>query len=188
MTACRIKVFLTLLIFFCFIPSLLAGNISTLAKTAFPACESFGVQRFQDKKVAPTFFLKTVDGKVLGLSDLKGKPILMTFWLSYCEACKEDLPVLEKLASSKKDLFTFVTIVADGEKEKKIRGIVEKYKLTAPALLDLKEKISHAYGVTMVPTSFLIDREGLMLGMIVGQRDWGSPTAWSAISELLTPR
>jgi peroxiredoxin len=182
--------------FLCFLLVFFSLNLSPLYAAGGPAsspapfanCESFGIQRFPEKKAAPTFYLKTIDGKVLGLSDFKGKAILVTFWLSYCEACKEDIPAVEKLAASKKDQFTFITIVSDGEKERRIRGVVEKYKLTAPVLLDLKEKISHAYGVTMAPTSFVIDPEGFMVGKIVGQRDWASAAAWSALSELLTPR
>jgi peroxiredoxin len=155
-------------------------------KPGFPACESFGIQRFADKKAALPFKLKNFEGQPLSLVDFKGKPVLLTFWLTYCVACKEELPSIEKFFEGKKDQLQIVSIVADGEKEKKAQEIVKKYKLTFPVLLDFRERISQAYGVKMVPTSFLIDQEGQLLGMIVGQREWAGPEAWSAISELLS--
>ncbi len=60
----------------------------------------------------------------------------------------------------------------DGEKEKRVKKCVEKFKITLPVLLDPKEKTARAYGVWMIPTVFLINREGWIVGMIVGERDW----------------
>ena len=49
----------------------------------YPSCDSFGIQRFQEKKEAPAFSLKGLDGKQVSLSDFKGKPMLIVFWATW---------------------------------------------------------------------------------------------------------
>lgn len=157
-------------------------------ETSSSSCETFGVQRFEGKKEAPLFSLKDLNGQQVSLSDYRGKPLVLFFWGSFCEACKEDIVLLEKFFEGKKDQFEILTLAIDGEKEKRVKSIVKKKKVTLPVLLDIKEKTARAYGVRMIPTAFLINREGGMEGLIVGQRDWGGSTALSAIKELLDLR
>jgi len=165
------------------------------AQTALPSgqpdcssCSSFGVQRFSDKKEAPFFNLKRVDGTFVNLRDLKGKPALLFFWATYCPSCKEDIPVFEKFLKGKTDQISIFTFVIDGESEKAVQKAIKKHTVGLPVLLDVNERIARTYGVKMVPTTYLISREGLMLGMVVGQRNWASPEAWSAVKELLNLR
>ena len=170
------------------------GTLSCLAASSSSApdedssCSSFGVQRFQEKKNAHSFSLKMADGKQAALSDFLGKPVVVTFWASWCSACKEDLPLIEKFAQGKRDQLTIFTVAIDGENEKRIQRIIKECKTTLPVFLDVKEKIARTYGIRMVPTTFLINPDGLMAGMIVGQRDWCSPEAWSAMKELFALR
>jgi len=78
-----------------------------------------------------------------------------------------------------------LTIVIDGEKEKNVRKAVKKYAVTLPVLLDNKEKLARAYGVRLVPTTFLINRDGMLEGMVAGQRNWCDLKAFNAVKELL---
>lgn len=178
----RVAFFVTIGILICFSISILS------AQTDFPSCSSFGIQRFQEKKAAHPFSLKMADGKQAALNDFRGKPVVFTFWASWCSACKEDIPLIEKFAQGKRDQVTIFTIAIDGENEKRIHRIIKECKITLPVFLDVKEKIARTYGIRMVPTTFLINPDGIMLGMIVGQRDWCSPEAWSAMKELFALR
>jgi len=154
-----------------------------------PSCNSFGVQRFQEKKEAPAFTLMGLDGKPINLSDFKGKPVLITFWATWCISCKEDLPILEKFSIGKRDQLTILLIAIDGERKRAVQRIVNENKITLPVLLLLKEKVMDQYGVRgWVPQTFLIDQEGMLVGKIVGQRDWCSPEAWSCMKELFSLR
>jgi thiol-disulfide isomerase/thioredoxin len=110
------------------------------------------------------------------------------FWASWCSACKEEIALFEKFSQGKKDQLTMYLIPIDGERESRVRRLIKEMKITLPVLLDVKEKMARTYGVRMVPTTFLINREGFMVGMIVGQRDWSSPEAWSAVKELFSLR
>ena len=147
-------------------------------------CESFGVQRFPAKKEAPPFTLRRLDGGSTTLSESRGKPVVLFFWGSWCESCKEDIVLFEKLAEGKKDQVSIFTVVVDGEREKRIRQIVEKYKITLPVLMVLKENVIDTYEVRMIPMVVVIDSEGCLAGKIIGQRDWSKPEAWTVIKEL----
>ena len=155
------------------------------AQSDCPSCPSFGVQRFPEKKEAPPFTLKSLDGNSVALSQFKGKPLLLFFWGTWCEACKEDIVLLEKFAERAKDCVTVVTVVVDGERDKRARQIVSKLKLTLPVLLIYKENVIDTYEVRMIPMAVLVDQGGSLLGKTVGQRDWSGPVAWSVVKELL---
>lgn len=150
-----------------------------------PSCNSFGIQRFQEKKEAPPFSLKGLDGKQVSLNEFKGKPVLITFWATWCISCKEELPLLEKFLAGKKDQLAVLLIAIDGERKRTVQRIVNENKVTLPVLLLLKEKVMDHYGVRgWVPLTFLVDQKGILVGKIVGQRDWCSPEAWSCLKEL----
>ena len=150
-----------------------------------PSCPSFGVQRFPEKKEAPPFTLKSLDGNSVALSQFKRKPLLLFFWGTWCEACKEDIVLLEKFAERAKNCLTVVTVVVDGERDKRARQIVSKLKVTLPVLLIYKENVLDTYEVRMIPMAVLVDQEGSIIGKTVGQRDWTGPIAWPVVKELL---
>lgn len=95
---------------------------------------------------------------------------------------------MEKFSQGNRDQLVILMPAIDGEKESKVRRVVEKNKVTLPVLLDPRAKTARTYGVNMIPVSFLINREGLIVGTVVGERDWGSPKAWLAVKELFNLR
>jgi peroxiredoxin len=167
------------------IPLLGLGRAASPLQPVSPSCDSFGVQRFQEKKEAPPFSLNNLDGKKINLSDFRGKPVLITFWATWCDSCKEELPILEKFSGGKKDELTVLMITIDGERKRAAQKIINENKITLPVLLLLKEKVMDQYGVRgWVPQTYLIDQEGMLVGKIVGQRDWCAPEAWFCLKEL----
>ena len=160
-----------------------------IGRAASPSCDSFGIQSFDGKKEAPLFSLNSLDGKQVTLSEFKGKPVLITFWATWCDSCKDELPILEKFSAGKRDQLVFLLITIDGERKKAAQKIVNERKITLPVLLLLKEKTMDQYGVRgWVPQTFIIDQEGRLIGKTIGERDWGSPEAWSCLKELLELR
>jgi len=189
----RRKIILVLLVMtgmaILFTPFPQGGRAAISSQSKCPSCESFGVQRFQERKEAPAFSLNSLDGKQVSLSGFKGKPVLITFWATWCDSCKEDIPLLEKLFAGKRDQLTILLIAIDGERKKAVQKIADQNKITVPVLLLLKEKVMDQYGVRgWVPLTFLIDQEGMLVGKIVGQRDWCSSEAWSCLKELFELR
>jgi len=180
----RITLLLTLMgIVFLVIVPLQAAALTSQPEA--PSCNSFGLQRFQEKKEAPPFSLKGLDGNRISLSDFKGKPVLVMFWATWCSTCLECLSEMEKLSVEKRDQLTILMIAIDGEREKKVRQIVGKNKITSPVLLLLKEKVMESYGIRgWIPIVFFVDPEGSIVGKTVGPRKWSSPEAWSCLKEL----
>jgi cytochrome c biogenesis protein CcmG, thiol:disulfide interchange protein DsbE len=171
------------------IPFLQTGRAASPSQPECPSCSSFGVQRSQEKKPAPAFTLNGLDGKKISLSDFKGKPVIITFWATWCESCKEEMPILEKFSQGKREQLTILLIAIDGERKRAAQKIIDQNKITLPVLLLLKEKTMDQYGVRgWVPQTYLVDQEGMLLGKIIGQRDWCSAEAWSCMKELFNLR
>ncbi len=171
------------------IPFLQVGRATSPSPSESPSCHSFGVQRFQEKKQAPAFSLKDLDGNQVSLSDFKGKPVLIIFWATWCISCQEEMPILEKFSQGKRDQLTILFIAIDGERKRAVQRIVKKNKITLPVLLLLKEKVMDQYGVRgWVPQTYLVDQEGILVGKMIGQRDWCSAEAWSCMKELFNLR
>jgi thiol-disulfide isomerase/thioredoxin len=171
------------------IPFFEIGRAASTSQPEYLFCNYFGIQRFKERKEAPAFSLKGLDGKPIALSDFRGKPVLITFWATWCTSCKEEIPLLEKFSQGKRDQLTILLIAIDGERKRAVQKIVNENKVTLPVLLLLKEKVMDQYGVRgWVPLTFLVDQEGMLIGKIVGQRDWCSAEAWSCMKELFSLR
>lgn len=115
-------------------------------------------------KQAPEIDMLTVDGKSLKLSDLKGNVVLLDFWASWCRPCRAENPNVVRLYNKYKDHgFTVYSVSMDSDK-KKWQAAIEKDQLTWPNhVSDLKGWTStggRTYGVSSIPTTFLIDKKG----------------------------
>ena len=170
------------------ITSVMAKDQPSTSSQISSACDSFGVVKSLVERKAPSFCLKTLDGNEVVLDGLKGKHILLKFWATWCPSCLEELPMMQKFSEGRTDQLVILLAAIDGEKEKKVRRLIQEHKITLPVLLDPKAKTARSYGVNFVPVSFLISQEGLIVGTVVGERDWVSQKAWSAVKELFNLR
>ncbi len=125
---------------------------------------------------APLFALSDINGKKVSLSDFKGKVVLLNFWASFCGPCKAEMPSLNRLYTAlKNDGFVVLAISIDPS-EKPVRSFVSEKGLAFPVLMDPeKEAYFDLYAVFALPTSFLIDRNGIIVEKIMGDREWDSP-------------
>jgi peroxiredoxin len=170
-------------------PCLQVVRAASPSQPESPSCSSFGVQRPQEKKEAPAFSLNGLDGKQVSLNDFRGKPVLIVFWATWCDSCKEELPVLEKFYQGKKDQLKILLITIDGQRKRSTQKIINQNKITLPVLLMLEDKVMDQYGVRgWVPQTYLVDQEGMLLGKIIGPRDWASEDAWSCMKEQFSLR
>lgn len=149
-------------------------------------CGEIGIQLLNEKKKALSFSLRNLNGRQISLKDSIGKPIVLFFWTTWCPACKEDMVLLEKFSSGKKDQLNIFLLAIDGEREKKVRQIIKEKEITLPVLLILDDKILENYGIRgWIPQTVLIDRDGYLVGKIMGQRDWSSPKLWNCLRKIL---
>ncbi len=147
--------------------------------------EGLGIHRFEDKFKAPDFLLKNLEGEVVNLENLKGKIVFLNFWATWCPACRDEMPSMEKLYTKFKDKDFIMLAVNLREKPKTVSSFKEEYRLNFLILLDTDGSVSYRYGVRAIPATFLIDREGHLIGRALGARDWASVQAIALVDQLV---
>lgn len=119
---------------------------------------------------APDFTLSLLEGGEISLSDLKGKVVLVNFWTSWCPPCRKEMPAIESVYRSYKDIGLVVVglnLTAQDSKEE-AAAFAQEVGVTFPIALDLDNSVGSVYQVTALPTSFFVDREGMIRSVIVG--------------------
>jgi peroxiredoxin len=132
-----------------------------------------GIVEPRTVKQAPDFTLQTLDGQPIKLSDFRGKPVLLNFWATWCEACKKEFPAMQRLYSQLKgDGFEIIAVSVDRRNRDRIEDFVKAYEIDFPILLDPQQKARRDYFIRGLPTSYLIDSAGDLRGFISGARAW----------------
>lgn len=124
---------------------------------------------------APEFSLKNMDGKITKLSDFKGKVVLLNFWATWCTPCRKEIPDLVKMHENfKKKGFVVLGISLDDDPSAVVPDFIKELKketgikINYPILIG-DEGISDAYGgIRGIPTSFLVDRLGIVRRKFIG--------------------
>ncbi len=115
---------------------------------------------------APNFWLQLEDGRYVRLSDLKGKPVVINFWATWCPPCRAEMPEFVKAAADE-DLI--VLAVNDGEDRKAVEEFAAAFGMTMPVVLDSDSMLSERYLVQGLPTTYFVDSEGKLSSLAVGQ-------------------
>ncbi len=117
---------------------------------------------------AADFTLPLFSGGEFTLSSLKGKPVVINFWASWCPPCRVEAPILEKVWQLYKDEgVTFVGVdIQDTEED--ARAFIQKFGITYPNAKDASGRVTIDYGVSGIPVTFFVNREGLIVSRWVG--------------------
>ncbi len=113
--------------------------------------------------VAPGFEFKTFEGQTVRLSDLRGKPVVLNFWASWCQPCRQEAPVLQAVWEQYKTQGLVVLGVDYVDTEPEARKYLQEFKITYPNGPDRGTIISQAYHITGVPETYFITRDGTLL-------------------------
>lgn len=112
-------------------------------------------------KPAPNFTLRTLDGRSLALHDIRGKPVVLNFWASWCTACKLEHPYLVQAWETYSPAVAFVGVVYE-DSAANARAFMHTYGGGWPDVLDPGQQTAINYGVYGVPETFFIDRKGII--------------------------
>jgi peroxiredoxin len=135
--------------------------------TGAPRLGGGAVQSAAVDQPAPDFKLETLSGERIQLSELRGKPVLINFWATWCGPCIEEMPTIEKYYDQYKNDIR-VLAVNDDEPLADVEKFVSDQGLTFDILLDPGAKVQSLYRLRGYPTSFIVDSEGIVRVQHIG--------------------
>jgi thiol-disulfide isomerase/thioredoxin len=135
---------------------------------------------------APDFKLQDMDGKLHTLKEYKGKVVLINFWATWCPPCIREMPSLEKLYQKLRGQPFIMLAINQWEDEERVFEFMGQLEVipTFPILFDPQSKVSAAFGVQGLPSSYIIDKQGRIVYRAKGGRDFDHPQIERKIKSL----
>jgi peroxiredoxin len=135
--------------------------------------------------MAPEIGLKDLAGRGVSIAALKGKVVLIDFWASWCAPCREELPVLNALYKKYQARGFEIVAVNQDQSPDKVRSFLSSMPLSFRVVHDGGRAVAGRYAPAKMPSSFLIDRRGIVRHVQAGFRAADKATLESQISALL---
>ena len=126
-------------------------------------------------KPAPNFDTIDMKGNVWSLSKHKGQVVFVNFWATWCAPCREEMPSMQRLYTKlPKDNFKMIALY-NKDKPAVVKNFVTKLGITLPILDDQQNIIGQKYGLTGLPETFIVDKQGIIREKFIGPAEWDSP-------------
>jgi peroxiredoxin len=138
-----------------------------------------------DKSKAPEFSLKDLSGRSVVFSSFRGKVVLLNFWATWCPPCLAEMPSFRKIYGEMKSRGLEVIAVSTDRSVNDARGFADKKGLDFTILMDEGRLVTKLYKVFSLPTTFLIDRNGVIVEKFFGEYDWADQEMRKKIEKLL---
>ena len=129
--------------------------------------------------------LNDLDGKPVDLASFKGQVVLVNFWATWCEGCRVEIPALNRLQQRFKQPKLQILGVNIGEGKARIGQFTQRIPIQYTILRDADSVAMKAWRVRIMPTTFLIDKQGRLRYELVGEADWDDPTIQAPVLDLL---
>jgi thiol-disulfide isomerase/thioredoxin len=149
------------------------------------AFKKAGIPLFDKKRPIVDFTLPLLDGNTVQLSGLHGKVVFLNFWATWCPPCRAEMPSMEALYQHFKGKgleFLAVDIMEDRDE---VADFVNTNKFSFPIAVDTDGRASGNYSTGYVPTTFIIDKDGAIIAVTVGGKNWNTPAVIAAFEALL---
>ena len=122
----------------------------------------------QVKKPAPDFQLESLDGQVVSLSGLRGSPVMLNFWATWCPPCRSEMPFIQQIYEEWSDEGLVLLAINIGESSGTVQDFMRSNNISMPVLLDTSREVAQRYGITGIPATFFIDKDGIIQNRVVG--------------------
>jgi len=117
---------------------------------------------------APDITLQTVDGRIMSLTDLRGKAVMVNFWATWCPPCRSEMPDMQQLFAERGATDLAIVAINVQEAAELVNQFVTRYGLKFPILMDPSGNAFTAYRVASLPTTYFIDKDGRIASVNVG--------------------
>jgi thiol-disulfide isomerase/thioredoxin len=144
-----------------------------------------GMMPFEQKIPSEDFELALLSGGRTSLGEHQGKVVFLNFWATWCPPCREEMPSMQALYDELADDGLEILAVNVLESEETAAAFIEEQGFTYPVLMDTNGRVMMRYGVRAYPTTYLIDREGYVIGARPGFHDWASDDVITHLRSLL---
>ncbi|MCG8453952.1 MAG: TlpA family protein disulfide reductase [Spirochaetales bacterium] len=166
----------------------IAGFISCSQQPIIPSdaeLMGLGITPLPSSQPFPNLEFTDEDGLTRQLEEFQGNIVLLNFWATWCPPCRAEIPDLVHL-NSRLERQDFALIALNVEEDPSlVKEFSEEFQVTFPVYYDLDGSASRLVGIPGLPTTLVIDRDGVARGVVSGALDWGSPEmvamlkAWS---------
>ena len=158
--------------------SLSACNGDEVETTEFSDAEEAPAHTHTDEELAPDaapdFTVYNKEGNPVKLSDMKGTPVVLNFWASWCPPCKSEMPDFDEIAKEYDGKVVFMMVnLTDGmqETQQSAQSFIDSMGYTFPVYFDLDGEAAYEYGIQSIPTTFFIDANGNLIAYGSGAMD-----------------
>jgi thiol-disulfide isomerase/thioredoxin len=137
----------------------------------------------------PALSLKDADRRTHDLADYRGKVVLVNFWATWCEPCRDEMPALQRLQESLRDQGLVVLTINVGDSEEKAAAFFDQAGLRLPVLFDKDWSVSRSlWKVRLLPATFIVDRKGAIRYSVLGEVNWDEARHVATLTRLLAAR
>ena len=126
------------------------------------------VEGIELSDTAPDFQLSNLEGQSVSLSDFRGSPVLINFWATWCGYCIYEMPFLEEIEEDWADRGLVILAVDSGESKARVKAFLEEQDISLLILLDTDRSVTTTYRISGFPTTFFIDKDGIIQEIVVG--------------------
>jgi thiol-disulfide isomerase/thioredoxin len=129
--------------------------------------------------------LPDLSGRTVDLRDYRGKVVVLNFWATWCEPCREEMPSLQRLRARMNGKPFEVLTVNYGEFPQRIEPFMKREKIDLPVLLDTQKDVAKAWNAGGLPITFIVDSAGSVRYWVFGERDWSDGEPFRIVEALV---
>jgi len=167
------------------IPALLTAACLLLpAVSAAADADTDLLEPMPDKPPAPGFELQGPHGRTHSLADMRGQPVIINFWATWCPPCRAEMPAMQRGWEVVQEEGIRVVAVNVGESKDEVGAFAQQLGLDFPLPIDTDMSVSQQWPMKGLPTTFVLDPQGRIVYRAQGEREWDDPALLDRVRAL----